>query len=261
MQESVTTITPEQSKLAMRRAIIAQCFGNPFAFEMTAGGLITLYAERFGARDFMVGIVNGSRMAGFAAFLLVPALIARYNKRAVLLWSWVALNVAISPLMVLPQVAARTSNLAAVIFMAVVLVIYGCLINLHGPRGCLPFTISFLETASFFSHAPGLFVSGLYHVRLFRPGLGPERFLSRFQILLLVLWPGWFVKLYQMSEFPQQPAALWRARNHRGHSPDAQRRRRIPPVPLTSGTGLVAVDCVAQAWKCACAGPVSRRVR
>ena len=192
----------------MRLAVWAQCFGAPVYYSMAAGGLATVYAQMFGAKDFMVGVINGSLLVGLLAGFAVPGLIERYNKRRVLLISLAVSVAAILPLLVLPRLAERFSDGAALVVMAAAMLGYS--VCVAGARSTwFPALMDFVppeETGRFFGRMRmawqtvtiGLFIFCSLVITKDAPA-------SRFQVVIAILIVGMVVRLALLTSLPQRP--------------------------------------------------------
>ena len=191
----------------MRRAIIGQGVGAPVLYALTAGGLATVYAQMFDARDLMVGVINAVLMLGMVAGLAAPALIERYNKRRVMVGSQMIATVALFPLLAIPQIAASSSNHVALMIMAVALLVFS--LALAAARSTwFPALLDFVpreETGWFFGRmrtvwqtlAIGIFI-------ICAAVITPEAPPSRFQLIIVVLIMCMVVRMFFISRLPQR---------------------------------------------------------
>jgi MFS family permease len=204
------TITREQSRRAMRDAVLAQCVGLPLMFTLSNGGLATLYAERLGARDLMVGILNGGIWAGAVVGLWMPALTERYNKRRVLVTAQLLSIIAALPLLAVPFVAQRFSNDAALAVMTVSLMAFGLAIGAF-VSAWFPALMDFVppeKVGRFFGRLRSTWqvvVLGIYLACAV--ALGPETPLWRMQVVLVVLIAATSLRTLLVARFPQRPVA------------------------------------------------------
>lgn len=207
LQDDTSPISPERARRGVRLAIMAQCVGVPLYFSLTVGGLATLYAEKFGAKDLMVGVVNGGIRWGFAVALLLPGMVERYNKRRVLATAYFAAVVVFLPLVFLPQIAAAPSS-AAVVIMAVSLLAYGCCSSgIYATW--FPLVRDFVpphRIGNFFSWLRGSWGAASVAAYLVCAlVIGKEARLSTFQIILAALLGGELLRAVLITRLPQGP--------------------------------------------------------
>ena len=194
----------------MTFAILGQVCGVPLFYTLRSGQLATLYAQKFGAGDFMVGVVNGVLMLGMLASLLLPDIVERFNKRRVLLTSLAASIIVFLPMLFIPWVASATSNRIALLVLTVSLLAH--VLMLCGQRGTwFPILHDFLpsrEIGRFFGRLRVSWQSasiGLFLV--FSLMVSKDAPVSRFQIFLAVLLFGASLRLVFHTQLPQKPVA------------------------------------------------------
>lgn len=203
-----TPISPDASQRAMRDAVLAQCVGHALMFTLTSGGLATLYAERLGARDLMVGVLNGVLWGGAVIGLWTPAFTERYNKRRVLICAQIAAVIAALPLLTVPIVAQHVSNHAALAVMIASLLALGLAIGVFASTW-FPALMDFVPPAQvgrFFGRLRSTWqvvVLGIYLACA--AALGPETPLWRMQVILAVLITGAALRTLLVARFPQRP--------------------------------------------------------
>ena len=195
---------------AMRTAILAQCLGVPWHYSLIFGGLATLYAQQFGARDFMIGLINGALMIGTLGALWGPDLVERYNKRAVLFTSALAGVVVGLPVLFLPQLAAAIGD-PPTLWVRTVLMLLGAIFQSGFSASWFPIVRDFvpvLQIGRFFGTlrmAWQLVAMGLYLLfSLFLQGDGGASAAS-FQCILAVLLCGQIARLWLLPRLPQRP--------------------------------------------------------
>lgn len=204
-----TSISPDRARRAQRHAILAQCFGVPLYFALTAGGLATLYAEHFGAGDFMNGVVNGSVYVGCVMALLMPDLVERYNKRKVLVVATGVGALLAIPLSFLPNLRPLLSDQAVLVIMAMSLFAYSCC---HGGYNgawypAISDFVPFRETGKFFARlrmAWMLTSLGVYIMCFLLIQSRPDAPLMWFQIIIAALTAAVFLRAFIVSRFPQR---------------------------------------------------------
>ena len=207
-------LAPEAARRAMRNAVLAQCVGLPLMFTLTTGGLTTLYAERFGARDLLVGILNGGLWAGAVVGLWTPALTQRYNKRAVLVSAQALSLLAVLPLLAVPWVAQRSSADAGLTLMTASLLAYGLAIGAF-TSAWFPALMDFVppsEVGRFFGRLRSTWqvvVLGIYLGCA--AALGPDTPLWRMQWVLGALIAISAARTWLVARFPQRPIPPARA--------------------------------------------------
>ncbi len=204
-------LAPEAARRAMRNAVLAQCVGLPLMFTLTTGGLTTLYAERFGARDLLVGILNGGLWAGAVVGLWTPALTQRYNKRAVLVSAQALSLLAVLPLLAVPWVAQRSSADAGLTLMTASLLAYGLAIGAF-TSAWFPALMDFVppsEVGRFFGRLRSTWqvvVLGIYLGCA--AALGPDTPLWRMQWVLGALIAISAARTWLVARFPPARAGL-----------------------------------------------------
>lgn len=207
---SQTAITAEQSQRAMRDAVVAQCVGLPLMFTLSNGGLATLYAERLGARDLMVGILNGSLWMGALIGLWTPALTERYNKRRVLVTAQVLSILFALPLLGVPLVARFGSNDAALAVMTVSLLAFGLAIGAFA-SAWFPALMDFVppqEVGRFFGRLRSTWQVVVLVIYLgCAAALGPNTPMWRMQAILVVLIVTSALRTLLVARFPQRPVS------------------------------------------------------
>ena len=193
----------------MRLAVVAQCFGAALTYGLGTGGLATLYAQRLGAQDFMVGLINATLWASLLTALFVPGLVERYNKRAVMVASLAIGNAVFLPVLFLPQIAAATSQRVALAWMVISLLAFTC--SSAGFRfAWFPALRDFVpreQTGRFFGRlrmswktvTVGVFI-------VFAVFVGEKAPTIRFQIILAALLAGSVVRMILLTRLPQRPA-------------------------------------------------------
>jgi len=204
------TISEQQSKRGMRLAIFVQCTGVPWHYALAYVGLATLYAQRFGAQDFMVGLINGAFMIGMAAVIFGPDLVERYNKRPVLLGSAIMGCLVGIPVLFLPQIAHATGEAAALWIFAI-----SMLLTAFATAGFVaawfPITKDFVpehQTGRFFGRlrmAWQFVMMLLYLCFSLFIRTREEATPAFYQWILGVLFLGQVVRVFMLPYLPQRP--------------------------------------------------------
>ena len=118
-------LPPTKRRLALRLAVIGQCFGMPLWHCMITGGLATLYALSQGvdAGDLGVAVTNAALYLGIVALGLAPAMPQR-DSRWTLVVFWGLSGLAALPLLAVPEVASRMGPRAALAVIAMSCMFY-----------------------------------------------------------------------------------------------------------------------------------------
>ena len=191
----------------MRLAIAAQCFGFPLLYSLTHGGMATLYAQRFGAQDFMVGVVNGCLSLGLLVTLAMPGLIERFNKRPIIVVSQATAIIAFLPILFLPWLAAR-SGVWALVCMAAAFLLYSCC-NGGFNGSWFPALLDFVpvrKAGHFFGQLRMWWQTVMIVLYVFMPMvIGDEAATERFALVFAVMLGGVFVRMVLLTRLPQRP--------------------------------------------------------